>query len=100
MCFEWMGGWADGQQDGMTEGSWMSDEKKQVTITIKSSGSISIEGDVVLQDRDGNLIPRPPEKHPGILKLCACGHSKNKPAMGHIMKLRRTYATLPPPPQP
>jgi CDGSH-type Zn-finger protein len=57
----------------------MSEEKKQVTITIKSSGSISIEGDVVLQDRDGNLIPRPPEKHPGILKLCACGHSKNKP---------------------
>jgi CDGSH-type Zn-finger protein len=57
----------------------MSEEKKQVTITIKSSGSISIEGDVVLQDRDGNLIPRPPEKHPGILKLCACGHSKIKP---------------------
>ena len=57
----------------------MADEPKRVTITIKSSGSISIEGDVVLQDRDGNLIPRPPEKHPGILKLCACGHSKNKP---------------------
>jgi CDGSH-type Zn-finger protein len=57
----------------------MSDEPRRVTITIKASGSISIEGEVVLQDKDGNLIPRPPEKHPGIVKLCACGHSRNKP---------------------
>ena len=47
-----------------------------VVITIKPSGSISIEGEVVLQDRDGNLIPRPVEKRPGIVKLCGCGHSK------------------------
>ena len=40
-----------------------------VVITIKPSGSISIEGEVVLQDRDGNLIPRPIEKRPGIVKL-------------------------------
>lgn len=50
-----------------------------VVITIKPSGSISIEGDVVLQDRDGNPIPRPVEKRPGILKLCGCGHSKTHP---------------------
>ena len=50
-----------------------------VVITIKPSGSISIEGEVVLQDRDGNLIPRPVEKRPGIVKLCGCGHSKTHP---------------------
>ena len=78
----------------------MSEEKKQVTITIKSSGSISIEGDVVLQDRDGNLIPRPPEKHPGILKLCACGHSKNKPFCDGTHNEYKTDPTPPlsPPP--
>jgi CDGSH-type Zn-finger protein len=57
----------------------MSDEPKRVVITIKPSGSISIEGDVVLQDRDGNLISRPPEKRLGILKLCGCGHSGTPP---------------------
>ena len=50
-----------------------------VVITIKPSGSISIEGEVVLQDRDGNLIPRPVEKRPGIVKLCGCGQSKTYP---------------------
>lgn len=50
-----------------------------VVITIKPSGSISVEGEVVLQDRDGNLIPRPVEKRPGIVKLCGCGHSKTHP---------------------
>jgi CDGSH-type Zn-finger protein len=55
------------------------EQPKPVVITIKPSGSISIEGDVVLQDRDGNPIPRPTEKHPGILKLCGCGHSKTPP---------------------
>jgi CDGSH-type Zn-finger protein len=57
----------------------MSTESNRVVITIKPSGSISIEGEVVLQDRDGNLIPRPPEKRPGILKLCGCGHSRTPP---------------------
>jgi CDGSH-type Zn-finger protein len=57
----------------------MTPTSKPVTITIKPSGSISIEGDVVLQDRDGNAIPRPVEKHPGILKLCGCGHSRTHP---------------------
>ena len=50
-----------------------------VVITIKPSGSISIEGDVILQDRDGNLLERPVEKRPGIVKLCGCGHSKTHP---------------------
>ena len=57
----------------------MSTEPSRVVITIKPSGSISIEGEVVLQDRDGTPIPRPVEKHPGILKLCGCGHSKSHP---------------------
>ena len=55
------------------------DNPGPVVITIKPSGSISIEGEVVLQDRDGNLIPRPAEKRPGILKPCGCGHSKTHP---------------------
>ena len=57
----------------------MSNDPNRVIITIKPSGSISIEGDVVIQDRDGNEIPRPPEKRPGIVKLCGCGHSKEHP---------------------
>jgi len=57
----------------------MSDERNPVVITIKPSGSISIEGDVILQDRDGNLITRPVQKRPGILKLCGCGHSNTAP---------------------
>ena len=57
----------------------MSEIPHPVIVTIKPSGSISIEGDVVLQDRDGNPIPRPVEKRPGILKLCGCGHSKTPP---------------------
>jgi hypothetical protein len=55
------------------------EQPKPVTITIKPSGSISIEGDVILQDRDGNLLERPVEKRPGIVKLCGCGHSKTHP---------------------
>ena len=57
----------------------MNEPTKPVVVTIKPSGSISIEGEVVLQDRDGNVIPRPPEKRPGIVKLCGCGHSKTHP---------------------
>jgi len=57
----------------------MPTEPTRVTITIKPSGSISIEGEVVLQDRDGNLLPRPVEKRPGIVKLCGCGRSKTHP---------------------
>ncbi len=57
----------------------MSGERKPVVITLKPSGSISIEGEVVLQDRDGNPIPRPVEKRPGLTKLCGCGHSRTHP---------------------
>lgn len=57
----------------------MSEERKPVVITLKPSGSISIEGEVVLQDRDGNPIPRPVEKRPGLTKLCGCGHSRSHP---------------------
>ena len=37
---------------------------KPVVITIKPSGSISIEGEVVIQDRDGNVHPPPGREAP------------------------------------
>jgi CDGSH-type Zn-finger protein len=38
-----------------------------------------IEGPVVIRDPDGRSIEPPPARTPGIIKLCACGHSKTKP---------------------
>lgn len=50
-----------------------------VTITIRPSGSIVIEGPVVVRDNDGNPLSPPVVKTPGIVKLCGCGASKTKP---------------------
>ncbi len=48
-------------------------------ITIKPRGTIVIEGPVVIRDAEGNEIPQPPAKHPGIVKLCGCGRSATRP---------------------
>jgi CDGSH-type Zn-finger protein len=55
------------------------DADSPITITCKPRGTIVIAGTVVLHDVDGNVIPQPPPKHPGILKLCGCGRSANRP---------------------
>ena len=50
-----------------------------VRIVIKPSGSITLDVPVVVVDADGNVIPQPTGKKPGITKFCGCGRSKTKP---------------------
>jgi CDGSH-type Zn-finger protein len=52
---------------------------RPLTIVCKPKGTIVIEGAVIIRDPEGNEIPQPPAKHPGIVKLCGCGRSENKP---------------------
>jgi len=50
----------------------MSDAK----ITISDNGSLKVEGDVTLLDKDGNEVPT----REGLpFFLCRCGASENKP---------------------
>ncbi len=48
-------------------------------IWKRKKGTIVIEGAITVRDEDGNEIPQPPAKHPGIVKLCGCGKSAEKP---------------------
>lgn len=50
-----------------------------VSIVIKPLGPIVIDGVIDLRDHEGNPITIPPNKSPGIVKLCGCGHSQKKP---------------------
>ena len=50
-----------------------------VRVIIKPAGPIHVEGPVTLVDNEGNLITPPPAKIPGLIKLCGCGLSANKP---------------------
>jgi len=50
-----------------------------LTVIYKKKGTLVIEGGIVVRDEDGNEIPQPPAKHPGIVKLCGCGKSAGKP---------------------
>jgi CDGSH-type Zn-finger protein len=54
-------------------------DQPPTSIVFKRRGTIVIEGPVVVRDEDGNEVPQPPAKHPGIVKLCGCGRSENKP---------------------
>ena len=54
-------------------------QRRPITITVKPRGTIQVEGPVIVRDLDGNEIPQPPPKHPGIVKFCGCGRSGNKP---------------------
>jgi CDGSH-type Zn-finger protein len=53
--------------------------KDPVVVVFKKKGTIHIEATVIVRDEDGNEVPQPPAKHPGILKLCGCGRSLAKP---------------------
>jgi CDGSH-type Zn-finger protein len=49
------------------------------SIVWRKRGTIIVEGAVRVRDEDGNEVPVPPGKHPGIVKFCGCGRSLNKP---------------------
>ncbi len=48
----------------------------ETKITINSNGSIKIDGDFEIRDREGNLYDL---KGRTVVGLCRCGLSKNKP---------------------
>ena len=45
-------------------------------ITVNSNGSLKIEGDFELVDKDGNVYDLAGRD---VISLCRCGQSKNKP---------------------
>ncbi len=45
-------------------------------ITVNSNGSLKIEGDFTIVDKEGNNYDLGGRE---VLGLCRCGHSKNKP---------------------
>jgi CDGSH-type Zn-finger protein len=45
-------------------------------LTINSNGSVKIEGDFEIVDRDGNVYGLGGRD---VVSLCRCGQSKNKP---------------------
>lgn len=50
-----------------------------LTIIYKVKGTLVVEGAIRVLDEAGNEIAQPVPKHPGIVKLCGCGHSETKP---------------------
>ena len=48
-----------------------------VTITVRKDASYKVEGDVILLDHEGNVIPTPVGKP--FFSLCRCGASSKKP---------------------
>jgi CDGSH-type Zn-finger protein len=54
-------------------------DQQPMTIVFKRRGTIVLEGPVIVLDEDGQVMPQPAGKRPGILKLCGCGRSETKP---------------------
>jgi len=54
-------------------------DQAPIEISFKKKGTIYIEGQAIVRDEDGNVVPIPPFKQPGVIKLCGCGRSENKP---------------------
>jgi CDGSH-type Zn-finger protein len=50
-----------------------------LTVIYKKKGTILVQGTVLVRDEEGNEIPLPVQKHPGVVKFCGCGLSKEKP---------------------
>ena len=48
-------------------------------VTWKPAGPFVIEGPVIIRNNEGVALVPPPTKHPGQIKLCGCGLSKNRP---------------------
>jgi len=56
-----------------------SDTPGPILITVKPKGTIVIHGPARIEDLEGNLLTIPTFKQPGVIKLCGCGRSANKP---------------------
>lgn len=68
-------------------------------ITVKSNGSIKVEGDFELFDRDGNKFDLAGRT---AISLCRCGHTKDIPFCDHSHREANFQSeviarTLPPP---
>jgi len=50
-----------------------------LTVIYKKKGTILVQGAILVRDEEGNEIPLPVQKHPGVVKFCGCGLSKEKP---------------------
>ncbi|MDE3213031.1 MAG: CDGSH iron-sulfur domain-containing protein [Bacteroidota bacterium] len=48
----------------------------QTRITVKSNGSLKVEGDFEIVDKDGNIYGLQGRT---AVSICRCGHSKTKP---------------------
>ncbi len=48
----------------------------EATITVNSNGSLRVEGDFIIRDREGNEYGLSGRT---VVSLCRCGHSQNKP---------------------
>lgn len=53
--------------------------KEPRSIVFKKKGTIRVEGPVIVRDEDGNEVPIPEQKTPGVVKFCGCGRSLTKP---------------------
>ncbi len=68
----------------------MSDQPKDpVRITVKPLGTIVVHGEVRVEDREGNEIPLPVAKNPGMVKFCGCGRSREKPFLRREPQVQR-----------
>ena len=48
-------------------------------IVWRKRGTIIVQGEATIYDEDGNALPPRLSKTPGVVKLCGCGRSKEKP---------------------
>ncbi|HWA56376.1 MAG TPA: CDGSH iron-sulfur domain-containing protein [Gemmatimonadales bacterium] len=54
-------------------------DQPPIPVSFKKKGTIYVEAPVVVRDEDGNIVPIPTFKQPGVVKFCGCGKSANKP---------------------
>jgi CDGSH-type Zn-finger protein len=55
-----------------------------------------IPAPVIVRDLEGNELPIPPFKQPGVVKFCGCGRSGNKPFCDGSHKKATLEATTKP----
>jgi CDGSH-type Zn-finger protein len=55
------------------------DDSVPLSVRFKKRGTIVVEGAVIVRDEEGNEVPLPSFKQPGVVKFCGCGRSQNRP---------------------